>query len=33
MVTVPVPPHYTSQKCSNCGEVVKKSLSSRTHTC
>lgn len=28
-----VPPHYTSQKCSNCGEIVKKSLSVRTHVC
>ena len=28
-----VPPHYTSQKCSNCGEIVKKSLSVRTHIC
>jgi putative transposase len=33
VVTVAVPPHYTSQNCSNCGEVVKKSLSTRTHTC
>jgi putative transposase len=32
-VTVAVPPHYTSQKCSNCGKVVKKSLSVRTHKC
>ncbi|WP_333190596.1 transposase [Microcoleus sp. Pol7_A1] len=32
-VTVPVPPHDTSQNCSNFGDVVKKSLSSRTHTC
>ena len=28
-----VPPYYTSQKCSNCGEIVKKSLSVRTHIC
>ena len=28
-----VPPHWTSQNCSNCGEVVKKSLSTRTHQC
>lgn len=28
-----VPPHYTSQNCSNCGETVKKSLSQRTHKC
>jgi putative transposase len=33
VVTVAVPPHYTSQNCSNCGEVVKKSLSTRTHKC
>jgi putative transposase len=33
VATVAVPPHYTSQNCSNCGEVVKKSLSQRTHRC
>jgi putative transposase len=33
VVTVAVPRHYTSQNCSNCGEVVKKSLSQRTHRC
>jgi putative transposase len=33
VVTVAVPPHYTSQNCSNCGEVVKKTLSTRTHIC
>lgn len=32
-VTVAVPPHYTSQNCSNCGETVKKALSVRTHVC
>jgi putative transposase len=32
-VTVAVPPHNTSQNCSNCGEKVKKSLSTRTHLC
>ena len=32
-VTVAVPPHYTSQNCSNCGETVKKTLSVRTHVC
>ncbi|BAY60900.1 transposase, IS605 OrfB family protein [Calothrix brevissima NIES-22] len=32
-VTVAVPPHNTSQNCSNCGEKVKKSLSIRTHVC
>ena len=33
VATVAVPPHYTSQNCSKCGEVVKKSLSQRTHRC
>jgi putative transposase len=33
VVTVAVPPHYTSLNCSNCGEVVNKSLSQRTHRC
>jgi putative transposase len=33
VVTVTVPPHHTSQKCSSCGEIVKKSLSTRTHIC
>ena len=32
-MTVAVNPAYTSQKCSSCGEVVKKSLSTRTHVC
>ena len=32
-VTVAVPPHNTSQNCSNCGEKVQKSLSTRTHIC
>ena len=32
-VTVAVPPHNTSQNCSNCGTKVKKSLSTRTHVC
>jgi IS605 OrfB family transposase len=30
---VAVPAHYTSQKCSDCGTVVQKSLSMRTHIC
>jgi predicted RNA-binding Zn-ribbon protein involved in translation (DUF1610 family) len=33
VATVAVPPYYTSQNCSHCGEVVKKSLSTRTHIC
>lgn len=33
VVTVAVPPHYTSQNCSNCGKLVKKALSVRTHVC
>jgi len=33
VATVAVPPHYTSANCSNCGEFVKKSLSTRTHKC
>ncbi|MEC4820028.1 MAG: transposase, partial [Scytonema sp. PMC 1069.18] len=33
VATVAVPPHGTSQNCSNCGEVVKKTLSTRTHIC
>jgi putative transposase len=32
-VTVAVNPAYTSQECSSCGVVVKKSLSTRTHVC
>lgn len=28
-----VPPHYTSQLCSHCGEYVQKALSVRTHLC
>jgi putative transposase len=30
---VAVLPNYTSQDCSNCGHRVKKSLSTRTHSC
>lgn len=32
-ITVAVPPHNTSQNCSNCGKKVQKSLSTRTHVC
>ena len=32
-ITVAVNPAYTTQNCSNCGTVVKKSLSTRTHIC
>ncbi|MEI1375238.1 transposase [Nostoc sp. UHCC 0926] len=32
-LAVAIPPRYTSQKCSSCGVVVKKSLSTRTHNC
>ena len=30
---VKVAPHFTSQNCSGCGKLVKKSLSVRTHIC
>nr|WP_041619464.1 zinc ribbon domain-containing protein [Stanieria cyanosphaera] len=30
---VTVNPNYTSQDCSSCGKRVKKSLSTRTHSC
>ncbi len=32
-ITVAVNPAYTSQECSRCHTVVKKSLSTRTHVC
>jgi putative transposase len=32
-ITVAVNPAYTSQECSHCGVMVKKSLSTRTHVC
>jgi putative transposase len=32
-LTISVPPHNTSQNCSNCGQKVQKSLSTRTHIC
>jgi putative transposase len=30
---IAVPPQFTSQNCSGCGSVVRKSLSERTHCC
>ena len=30
---IAVAPHFTSQKCSCCGQIVQKSLSVRTHHC
>jgi len=32
-MAVAVNPTYTSQACSACGTIVKKSLSTRTHVC
>jgi putative transposase len=32
-VVVAVPPEYTTQECSRCGSVVRKTLSERTHVC
>jgi len=33
VAVVAVPPHYSSQDCSGCGERVQKTLSTRTHIC
>ena len=33
ILVVAVPPYYTSQDCSGCGERVRKTLSTRTHVC
>lgn len=32
-LAIAVPPQYTSQECSQCKAIVKKSLSTRTHAC
>ncbi len=32
-IVIAVNPQYTSQVCSDCGAMVKKSLSTRTHIC
>lgn len=32
-ITIAVNPAYTSQECSSCGTLIKKSLSTRTHIC
>jgi putative transposase len=32
-IIIAVPPQYTSQECSSCHRIVKKSLSERTHAC
>ena len=32
-ITIAVNPAYTSQECSSCGALVKKSLSTRSHVC
>jgi putative transposase len=32
-ITIAVVPNGTSQECSSCGTLVKKSLSTRTHVC
>ena len=32
-IVIAVPPQYTSIECSSCHQIVKKSLSERTHVC
>lgn len=32
-ILVKIDPSYTSQECSNCGKIKKKSLKERTHSC
>ena len=32
-ITIPVPAAYSSQECTKCGNIVKKTLSTRTHQC
>ena len=32
-VVVAIPPAYTTQECSRCGTLVRKTLSERTHVC
>jgi putative transposase len=32
-ITIVVNPQCTSQECSSCGAIVKKTLSTRTHVC
>lgn len=32
-IAIAVSPYNTSQECSSCGKIVKKSLSTRTHIC
>jgi len=32
-IVIPIEPAYTSATCSDCGTIVKKSLSTRTHRC